>query len=73
MRQRFSTCQHLNQHFDGGDGVLSTSADTVVPAITDCQAANILTLMVDMEETAPGDNHLYPTGPHRNFYHNLIR
>jgi hypothetical protein len=30
--------------------------------ITDRQAADILNLMVDMEEPAPGDDNLYPTG-----------
>jgi len=41
--------------------------------ITDRQAADLLALMVDMEEPAPGDNHLYPTGPHRDLYNYLSR
>lgn len=41
--------------------------------ITDRQAADLLALMVDMEEPAPGDDHLYPTGPHRDLYHYLTR
>jgi len=41
--------------------------------ITDRQAAELLTLMVDMEEPAPGDDHLYPTGAHRDLYNYLTR
>jgi len=41
--------------------------------ITDRQAAELLALMVDMEEPAPGNDHLYSTGPHRDLYNYLSR